>query len=76
MLVNLVNAKKDAAASVTNCLKEVDADVNKVSAKVDATITLTNPVTMSISTELSPNEISALLRTTRERPFSSSGLVR
>ena len=36
MLVNLVNAKKGAAASVTNCLKEVDADVNKVSAKVDA----------------------------------------
>jgi len=45
--VNLVNAKKGAAASVTNCLKEVDADVNKVSAKVDAAATLTNSVTMS-----------------------------
>ena len=36
MLVNLVNAKKGAATNVTNCLKEVDVDVNKVSAKVDA----------------------------------------
>ena len=47
MPVNLVNAKKGAAASVTNCLKKVDADVNKVSAKVDAAATLTNSVTMS-----------------------------
>jgi copper chaperone CopZ len=42
VLVNLVNAKKGAAASVTNCLKEVDADVNKVSAKVDAAASPTN----------------------------------
>jgi len=48
----------------------VDADVNKVNAKVDATIILTNPVTMSISTELSLNKMPMLLRTMWEPIFA------